>query len=823
MLIRNIELKNKICFILKENFPFKKMMRMMILKEFPLHIARSDGKILYTESGKVLSEKLSKTGRAKVTLTLVKGNAKKGIKQKRTVAYVDELIAAAFLRKPKENGILYHKNGDDKDSAAINLAWFYIFDYPTVIDEVDYILPIEDETNEENFLSYKKTEIDSELGNPDIDNFSFEEESNIKELSNTDESEEKDEDEEDENENFSENIFSNTDIEKNCPEPLVPPHEPIYKQFLDDPSEYNLNGIIIMNNKTWKPAKYKHYVLSKFLISEDMELYSICGKKIIADEDLYIHENGDTSYRFTFFEKLRSVYLKDILASTFLRIPENAVMAVQKIWNRDFKKRRYKGQKFNYKQICWLTIDDFKNVKGSNGKVLISKRGDLYYMRKYMYEMYIDKIGKNGLRKSPYIELLNKSFILSILTGLAFVSKRDHTYRFLMHQDNDLQNDHHNNLIWVNTLEGRHSDGMYYYNVPSFPLYMLSETNIPYSYKGGVFKKLKLMKDGNGYNFVSLHKNRKKINIRFNRLVAATRNLDYTQDLPVDHKNRIKDQDVPENLRSVSVSVNNKNRDVRIGKKVMQIDKNDNIIIHDNVTKAAENLGSPYVAHNIRNCACKNNLLENGKHTSGDFIWKYTEKYEKYIPKTDEYFIMLDGIFQGVLLEYENYMVSNFGTFINVEKGYAKKTYNSNNYPIINFYKNGIQYAESVHNILGLVFVPGRTNEKNVINHLDEIKGNFNLKNLEWSTNLDNILYSAYKQGIPVRKICIMTGNVISVHDSRLDGARSCGKENPSGVNIVCRGEGNTAYGFFWEDIPFDEIHKYPELTINKRKALYGN
>ena len=121
-------------------------------------------------------------------------------------------------------------------------------------------------------------------------------------------------------------------------------------------------------------------------------------------------------------------------------------------------------------------------------------------------------------------------------------------------------------------------------------------------------------------------------------------------------------------------------------------------------------------------------------------------------------------------------------------------------------------------------FVPGRTENKSFPNHLDENKTNFIAENLEWSTRSENNKYSAYKISIPVKKISIETGEVLAVFDSRVDAAKSLGKNSKSGSDIskVCNGDAKTAFGFYWENIPFDEFKNYPELTINKRKELYG-
>ena len=244
--------------------------------------------------------------------------------------------------------------------------------------------------------------------------------------------------------------------------------------------------------------------------------------------------------------------------------------------------------------------------------------------------------------------------------------------------------------------------------------------------------------------------------------------------------------------------------------------------IHENATEAARKLGGNYTRDNISSCAFKNNKKENGNFTLGDYVWRYLVKKEQYICQPGEEFIMLFGVFQGIKLEYDNYMISNYGTVINIKNGYSKKIKNSN-YPSVDLHKNNEITTIAVHILQALIFVPGRTEEKCYVNHLDEKKGLCRVDNLQWVTSSENTKYSVYKNSIPIKKISLETGEILGIYDSRVDGARSCGKNAEGGSHIgkVCNGETKQAFGFYWEDIPFKELDKYPQLTINKRKELY--
>ena len=373
------------------------------LKSYPLLSARTDGKIIDDRDGTVMKEQFNKQGRAKVTFFITRRN-KENAKAKFKVLYVDELIAEAFLPTPKENAVLYHKDGNNANSNNLNLSWFYIFDYPKITEEVEYMLPEKDEDNQENYLTYlpakgrrerkrervrsknpeddEKEEYSQEEDIEDEEDETQENENENQEESSEDEDlgdgEESNEEESNEEESSEDELDETCMIDDKDIEILeelprkekLPPHPPIYKEFVDDLSDFNLNHVIMINEKKWKYAQYKHYIFKRYLISEDMELYSTMTKKILGEEDLYVHRNGDISYKFSFFRKPKHIYLKDILASTFLRVPENAVMATQKNWNRNFKRNRYKDQKIHYTDLVWLTVNDLKVVKGTNKNLL---------------------------------------------------------------------------------------------------------------------------------------------------------------------------------------------------------------------------------------------------------------------------------------------------------------------------------------------------------------------------------------------------------------------------------------------------------------------
>jgi hypothetical protein len=321
-----------------------------------------------------------------------------------------------------------------------------------------------------------------------------------------------------------------------------------------------------------------------------------------------------------------------------------------------------------------------------------------------------------------------------------------------------------------------------------------------------------------------MNKRGRGITLRFARVVAATRNQDFDPSLYVDHINRIRKENNHDNLRSVTPKENNLNvTPFKIGRQIVQLDENLNIIeIHENAVAAARKLGGEYQNTNINECVYKNNKIEDGRCMSGNFIWRYLEKKEHYICKEGEHFQVLSGNFQGVVLNYDNYMISNYGTVINI-KGYSKKV-SKLGYPTVQLSKHNVDTTLTVHVLVALVFVFGRTEEKCYVNHLDEKKDNPKADNLQWVTLSENVKYSTYKYSKPVKKISLETKEILAVFDSHVDGAISCGMNETRGGEIgkVCCGISEHAFGFYWQDIKFEELSNYPELTINKRKEIYG-
>jgi hypothetical protein len=795
------------------------------LPRYKLHRITSDGHVINKATGHVMLECYKqKDGKGRVRLPLEKGI--KGKRPKDETVIIQDLISEVFIKKPFNATILCRKNGLEMDNHKDNFEWSDADDMPlSFIRENRKIfepyIPKEDSSTDSEDEVFPKNNMDlSENTSSEIE---------LTEGSDNEDGAALSEDFDEDDAELSGEFDEDDDFNLKKYE-LNTPHEPIYEEFLEiSEGSYDLSDCVKMEGKLWKRAKYKDRFLKGYMISENFELYSKKLRRKVTRLDSYMRysaKRDEETYVFEFKNIWSAINLKDIVASTFLKVPKNPATAIYRHWNKDNCEGKYYGQKKHYTNIKWLTDDDFADVDEIDEKLKISKHGDLYSLKKNGYKMYKETVSQPEQLRRVKMNLKirkikGKVYQLHLVTALAFVRRPDDTYVYLIHKDGDISNNHYKNLVWVNTLSGVHNDGIRYFEIPRCPKYVLSETNIPYSFKRGILKKMKIYTDIKRYKRLCLVTDLGPKTLLFHRIVASTRNDDYDPALMVDHIDRDRGNCDHKNLHSVTAKQNSENVDIRIrGKEIYQMNLLGNILATFNNSKEASlHFYGKISKREINKCACKNSKDDKNNIASGGFIWKYVEKREKYVCKPGEYFRMLKGNFQGTELDYDNYMISNFGTLINVFTEFSKR-FVYDGYPTCNLSKSNKQKIFSIHRLVGLVFVHGKTSEKNELNHKDENILNFNASNLEWVSRSENMKYSAYKRGTPVKKICMETNKVINVFNSYSEGARSCGKSGTKSwcITKACTKEYKYAFGYFWEDIKLEDIPNYPQLEINIRK-----
>ena len=118
-----------------------------------------------------------------------------------------------------------------------------------------------------------------------------------------------------------------------------------------------------------------------------------------------------------------------------------------------------------------------------------------------------------------------------------------------------------------------------------------------------------------------------------------------------------------------------------------------------------------------------------------------------------------------------------------------------------------------VHRIVAKAFIQNpKPNEYDQINHIDGIKTNNHVDNLEWCNNSINQIH-AYTIGLnkhsdkagkskkPVAQIDINTGNIIQKFPSIADAARALNYKAPSQIGKVCNKQAYQAAGYNWKFI----------------------
>lgn len=174
------------------------------------------------------------------------------------------------------------------------------------------------------------------------------------------------------------------------------------------------------------------------------------------------------------------------------------------------------------------------------------------------------------------------------------------------------------------------------------------------------------------------------------------------------------------------------------------------------------------------------------------------------------------------------YQVSNLGRVKSLGNGNSNKSklkimktpLNHKGYPMIRLCKNSVSKGFLVHRLVAEAFIPNPNNLPQV-NHIDEVKTNNRIDNLEWCTAEYNHNYGTriervrQKQiGNPKLKTSLgkfgkdhptskpivqisLDGKLVRIWFSAADANRENGYDKSS-VSSCCTGKRKTAYGYIW-------------------------
>lgn len=95
--------------------------------------------------------------------------------------------------------------------------------------------------------------------------------------------------------------------------------------------------------------------------------------------------------------------------------------------------------------------------------------------------------------------------------------------------------------------------------------------------------------------------------------------------------------------------------------------------------------------------------------------------------------------------------IKRFGEYVYKESIIYKQSNDKDGYKLVSLSFKGVKTTERVHRLVLLTFRYSKNNKELTVNHIDGIKGNNNLENLEWATNKQNTQH-AIETGLIERK-----------------------------------------------------------------------
>lgn len=164
------------------------------------------------------------------------------------------------------------------------------------------------------------------------------------------------------------------------------------------------------------------------------------------------------------------------------------------------------------------------------------------------------------------------------------------------------------------------------------------------------------------------------------------------------------------------------------------------------------------------------------------------------------------------------YQVSNIGNVKSMNYGRTRKekllnlNLDGRGYYYVVLCKDGIHKNKTIHRLVAMAFIPNPDNKRE-IDHIDTVRTNNNVENLQWATRKENSnnpisrrKNSASKIGtfgiLNGRSIPLLqyskTGEFIAKFAGAREAARAIGAD-PSSITKTCKRKRPTAGGFIWE------------------------
>ena len=177
------------------------------------------------------------------------------------------------------------------------------------------------------------------------------------------------------------------------------------------------------------------------------------------------------------------------------------------------------------------------------------------------------------------------------------------------------------------------------------------------------------------------------------------------------------------------------------------------------------------------------------RHAPHLALWSFTMK---------QWFKKINGL-KGL------YLISNLGNVFSLKTNKILRTANTKGYRYITIYTQDGQKTFSIHRLVAKAFL--KNNDCSlVINHINEIKHDNRLVNLEWCTQKENVNHGTCIQRkidlapkMPCARYDMVTGEMLQSYKSTQDAMRD-GYTRES-VSRACRGIYANHKGFNWQFI----------------------
>lgn len=151
------------------------------------------------------------------------------------------------------------------------------------------------------------------------------------------------------------------------------------------------------------------------------------------------------------------------------------------------------------------------------------------------------------------------------------------------------------------------------------------------------------------------------------------------------------------------------------------------------------------------------------------------------------------------------YQISNLGNIRSLNYHREKrirelsKLKMPNGYETVKICINGKVKRYSLHRLVAEAFIPNSENKKQV-NHINGIKNDNRVENLEWCTQSENQLH-AVRNGLQRTKPILqydLQGNFIKEWESSSEAGRYV-KRAPTNITACCNNRMKTARGYIWK------------------------